>query len=84
MEPWVHGWEQLATRPKKPDYLIEAQNRFEQVESEWLALTDIEPVPYEEAEMALRRLLQAESEYTAAKDRYYNERMTATFEIHKN
>ena len=74
-----YGWESMPPPPKKPFYLIQAEDRFEQAEKEWLALTDIEPVPYEQADAALKRLQKAEVDLAAARERDYGERMTNAF-----
>jgi len=67
--------------PKKPFYLIQAENRCDQAEAEWLALTDIEPVPYEQVDAALKRLQKAEADLAVPRERDYGERMTNAFVV---
>ena len=53
-----------------PDYLVQAQERRDQANKTWLALTDVEPLPYEEINAAFECLRQAEEEYSAAWERW--------------
>lgn len=67
----ITGWESISSAHKaRPDYLVQAQERRDRANETWLALTDVEPLPYEEINAAFERLRQAEEEYSAAWERW--------------